>query len=158
MLLSYLAAINRKMKKLTPLLLLFFLFSCKKENVEGIVIGTTLLENQTYAENKKLDSIIRLTLKGDHNYLRRLNHFPCGSGAGCYDKGYIITQIIYRLKELQFNKMVDKLDKKELYGMEGLIRVGLEYGDNNNDGKPDNKKFEKEFPILLYKLQNKWKL
>ena len=91
------------MKKLIILILLLFIFiSCKKNNIEGIEIGVTLLENQSFAENKKLDTIIRKTLKGDYNSLRRLNHFPCGDGAGCYDKGFIITQIIYKIGENNF--------------------------------------------------------
>jgi hypothetical protein len=87
--------------------------------------------------------------------LRRLNHFSCNEGAGCYDKGYIITQIIYKIGEKEFNKMVDKLDKKELYEMEDYIRVGLEYGDNNYDGEIDNKNPKTEFPLLMEKLQHK---
>ena len=143
------------MKNLKLISLLLFLISCKKENIEGVEIGKTLLENQNFAENKKLDTIIRTTLKGDFNSLRRLNHFPCGDGAGCYDKGFIITQIIYKIGENNFNKMVDNLDRKELYGIEDYIKAGLEYGDNNKDGKMDNKIAEKEFPILMKKLSEK---
>ena len=143
------------MRKLILISLLLFLISCKKENIEGVEIGKTLLENQNFAENKKLDTIIRTTLKGDFNSLRRLNHFPCGDGAGCYDKGFIITQIIYKIGENNFNKMVDNLDRKELYGIEDYIKAGLEYGDNNKDGKMDNKIAEKEFPILMKKLSEK---
>jgi hypothetical protein len=143
------------MKNLKLISLLLFLISCKKENIEGVEIGKTLLENQNFAENKKLDTIIRTTLKGDFNSLRRLNHFPCGDGAGCYDKGFIITQIIYKIGENNFNKMVDNLDRKELYGIEDYIKAGLEYRDNNKDGKMDNKIAEKEFPILMKKLSEK---
>lgn len=121
--------------------------------INGIVMGETFIENQTYKENKRLDTIIQKTLKGDYNSLRRLNHFPCGEGAGCYDKGYIITQIIYKLGEDNFSKMVNKLDQKELYGMEGYIDVGLEYGDNNFDGKIDNLIFKNEFPKLYKTLK-----
>jgi hypothetical protein len=121
--------------------------------INGIVMGETFIENQTYKENKRLDTIIQKTLKGDYNSLRRLNHFPCGEGAGCYDKGYIITQIIYKLGEDNFSKMVNILDQKELYGMEGYIDVGLEYGDNNFDGKIDNLIFKNEFPKLYKTLK-----
>jgi hypothetical protein len=143
------------MRKLILISLLLILISCKKENIEGIEIGKTLLENQNFSENKELDRIIRTTLKGDYNSLRRLNHFPCGDGAGCYDKGFIITQIIYKIGENNFNKMVDNLDRKELYGIENYINAGLEYGDNNKDGKMDNKIAEKEFPVLMKKLSEK---
>jgi hypothetical protein len=143
------------MRKQILISLLLFLISCKKENIEGVKIGKNLLENQSFAENKKLDTIIRTTLKGDYNSLRRLNHFPCGGGAGCYDKGFIITQIIYKIGENNFNKMVENLDRKELYNIEDYIKSGLEYGDNNKDGKMDNKIAEKEFPMLMKKLSEK---
>ncbi|MCF6141363.1 hypothetical protein L1S34_08695 [Flavobacterium sp. K77] len=135
--------------------ILLVLISCKKENIEGIAIGKTLLENQSFADNKKLADIIKSTLKGDYDSLRRLNHFQCGDGAGCYDKGFLITQIIYKIGENNFNKMIDKLDRKELNGIEDFINTGLEYGDNNNDGKMDNKIADEEFPLLMKKLSEK---
>lgn len=142
-----------KFKSIFILCVIVCFFSCNKNKINGIVIGKTFIENQTYNENKRLDTIIQKTLKGDYNSLRRLNHFPCGEGAGCYDKGYIITQIIYKLGEDNFSKMVNKLDQKELYGMEGYINVGLEYGDNNFDGKIDNLIFKNEFPKLYKTLK-----
>lgn len=144
------------MRKSTLFIVLLFTISCKKENIENIKIGNTFLENQSFEENKKLDTIIKSTLKGNYNSLRRLNHFPCGEGAGCYDKGFIITQIIYKIGEKNFIKMIENLDQKELYGMEGYIEVGLEYGDNDGDGKIDHKIPEKEFPILMKKLAEKY--
>ena len=97
------------MKNLILISLLFIFISCKKDNIEGIEIGVTLLENQNFAENTKLDTIIRKTLKGDYNSLRRLNHFPCGDAAGCYDKGFIITQIIYKIGENNFQFTLARL-------------------------------------------------
>ena len=144
------------MNKLFFYLFLCMIISCKKENVEGIIIGKTLLENQSIIENRKLDTIIKLTINGDINSLRRLNHFPCNEGSACYDKGYIITQIIYKIGEQKFNLMIDKLDKKELFGIEDYIKAGLEYGDNDYDGKIDNLKAENEFPLLMKKLAEKW--
>lgn len=135
------------------MLLLTFL-SCKKDKVDGIVIGNTLLENQSLSENRRLETLITSTLNGDYNSLRKLNNFPCDS-AGCYDLGYVITQIIYKMGEPTFNKMIDKLDEKEIGSISGYIAVGLEYGDNNHDGKMDDKKSENEFPILMKKLSEK---
>ena len=143
------------MKQLVCILLASFLFSCKKENIDGIVIGSDFLEYQSIAENRRLDSIIKKTLKGDHNSLRRLNHFPCNNGVICYDKGYVITQIIYKVGEENFIRMVKHLDQKETFGMEGYIDVGLEYGDNDHDGKMDNKKSKVEFPNLMKELAKK---
>jgi hypothetical protein len=144
-----------KIKFLIITIILLNILSCKKKEIEGIIIGNTLLENQTVEENKKLDTIILKTLNGDYNSLRRLNNFQCEDGAGCYDKGYIITQVIYKIGESKFIKMVEKLDEKELYGIEYYIMAGLEYGDNDYDDKIDNKKIEKEFPRLLKVLKAK---
>ena len=139
------------MKKFFFLLIFFALSSCKKENIEGIIIGKTLFENQSLSENKELESIIKLTLKGDYNSLKKLNQFPC-SASGCYDKGYILTQIIYKMGETKFIEMTSKLDQKEIYEIDGYIKVGLEYGDNNYDGKMDNKTSQNEFPTLMQKI------
>lgn len=143
------------MKKYLLILLVLLFINCKKDNIQGIKINTTFLENQSLSENRKLDTIINKTLKGDWISLRRLNHFPCGESSGCYDKGFVITQIIYKIGEPNFIKMVRKLDQKELYGIEDYIRVGLEYGDNNYDGKMDNKNSENEFPHLMKLLSEK---
>lgn len=143
------------MKKILFISVILIFIACKKDNINGIIINSTFLENQSLYENRKLDTIINKTLKGDWNSLRRLNHFPCGEGSGCYDKGFVITQIIYKIGEQNFIKMVRKLDKKELYGIEDYIRVGLEYGDNNYDGKMDNKNSETEFPLLMKLLSEK---
>ena len=143
------------MRKLALIFLLTTLCSCKKDTIEGIIIGYDFLEAQSFAENQRLDTIIKKTLAEDHDSLRRLNHFPCNGGSACYDKGYVITQIIYKMGEKKFADLVEKLDRKEAYGMEGYIAVGLEYGDNDYDGKMDNKKAEIEFPNLINELAKK---
>lgn len=135
--------------------ILFFAFliglllsSCKQYKVDGIVIDHTLYENQSYSDNKELRQIIRETLKKDEKALAKLSDFWCGEGAGCYDLGFIVTQIIYRIGEKDFSLMVLKLSKKDVKAIEDLVITGLEYGDNNNDGKMDNKQIENEFPEL----------
>ena len=143
------------MNKLIISILFLCLISCKQDNINGIEIGITLLEHQSLDDNKKLVTLIEGTLKGDYKALSQLNLFPCGGGEGCYDKGFIITQIIYKMGEDDFVKIVDKLAQDELIGMKDCIRAGLEYGDNDKDGKIDNKALEKEFPMLMKKLSKK---
>lgn len=150
------------MKKLTKIVLTTFiigltLVSCKQNEVEGILIDQTLYVNQTLSKNKELRQLIRQTLNKDEKALTKLTDFWCGGGAGCYDLGFIVTQIIYKLGEKDFMTMVDKLDNKEIRGLEGLIMAGLEYGDNDRDGKMDNKRFENEFPELFQILKAKKK-
>ena len=129
------------------------LTSCKHNEVDGILIDHTLYVNQSIERNKELRQLIRQTLNKDEKALANLNNFWCGGGAGCYDLGFIVTQIIYRIGENDFIEMINKLESKQIYGLEGLIIAGLEYGDNDKDGKMDNKRIETEFPEL-YKLLN----
>lgn len=129
--------------------------SCKQNEVEGILIDQTLYVNQTLSKNKELRQLIKHTLNKDEKALAKLNDFWCGGGVGCYDLGFIITQIIYRQGEQEFMTMADKLNYKEIRGLESLIMAGLEYGDNDKDGKMDNKRFENEFPKLFELLKSK---
>ena len=127
------------------------LISCKQNEVDGIIIGNILCENQSFSNNRELRKLIRQTLNKNEKSLSILNNFWCGGGAGCYDLGFIVTQIIYRLGEQEFINMVSKLNREEFISFKSLIEVGLEYGDNDRDGKMDKKKIENEFPCL-YKL------
>lgn len=129
------------------------LTSCKQNEVDGIFIDHTLYENQSLKKNRELRQLISQTLNKDEKSLANLINFWCGGGGGGYDLGFIITQIIYRLEEKNFMIMVAKLDRSEINGLEGLIMAGLEYGDNNNDGKIDNKRIETEFPELLKQIE-----
>ena len=74
--------------------------------------------------------------------------------AGSYELGYIITQIIYKIGEDDFYKIISSLSPEEIKGFEGYIQVGLEYGDNNHNGVMDNKKMNQEFPRLYNLFQN----
>ena len=131
------------------------LTSCKRNEIDGILIEHTLYIHQSFSDNKELRQLIRQTLNKDEKALAKLNDFWCGGGAGCYDLGFIITQIIYKIGEKDFMTMVDKLDNKEILGIDGLIMAGLEYGDNDRDGKMDNKRLENEFPELLRLIKSK---
>ena len=133
--------------------LIIFIFglgfnSCKQNEVNGIIIGHTLSENQSLSENRELIQLIKDALNHNEQAIPNLTNFPCGGGAGCYDLGFVLTQIIYQIGEDEFNEMVLLLDTNDINELRGLVMVGLEYGDNNNDGKSDNKKIEKEFPTL----------
>lgn len=131
------------------------LTSCRQNEVDGILIDHTLYENQSLSDNRELRQLIHQTLNKDEKALAKLNKFWCGGGAGCYDLGFIITQIIYRIGEKEFASMVKKLNKEETNSIEGLIMAGLEYGDNDKDGKMDDKRIENEFPELQQLLKSK---
>jgi hypothetical protein len=130
------------------------LSSCRQNEVDGILIDHTLYENQSLSDNRELRQLIHQTLNKDEKALAKLNNFWCGGGAGCYDLGFIVTQIIYRIGEKEFSSMVEKLSKEETNSIESIM-AGLEYGDNDKDGKMDDKRIENEFPELQKLLKSK---
>lgn len=131
------------------------LASCSLNEVDGIRIDQTLYENQSFVKQQELRQLIRQTLNRDEKALAKLSDFWCGGGAGCYDLGFVITQIIYRVGEKDFIAMASTLDSKQSAVLESLITAGLEYGDQNKDGKVDNRRIETEFPALSELLKSK---
>jgi hypothetical protein len=119
--------------------------SCKQNEADGIIIGNTLYENQSLYENQELRDLIIQTLKKDGMALLKLSNFNCGGGAGCYDLGVVITQIIYRLGEKEFLTMFGILSESEVKLILDLINVGLEFGDFDNNGVMDNKVLKVNF-------------
>ncbi len=138
---------------ITFLLSLLIIIACKQQSTEDIFIGETLYQNQDHLDNRELISLIEQTLDGDKEALSSLVTFPCGGASGCYDLGFVITQIIYKLGEDQFITIAKQLDKNERHQLEGFIQVGLEYGYHNKDNKCDNRRIAHEFP-KLNKLMN----
>ena len=137
------------------LMLAFLITACKQNEVKGIIIDSTLYTNQSISENKELRLLIEQTLNKDETALAKLSDFWCGGASGCYDLGFIVTQIIYKLGVEDFVTMVEKLGQKERAALYSLILFGLEYGDNDKDGKKDNRLIEDEFPALFILLQSK---
>ena len=135
-------------KKTILLFLTIILISCKKEKVDGIIIGYTLFVHQSLTENRKMENLIYQALKKEKNAFVEIKNFPNGGAASSYDLGYVLTQIIYRIGEKDFVDILREIPKSERNEFEGLIAVGLEYGDNDYDGKMDNKRMETEFPKL----------
>ena len=122
--------------------------SCIKNEVEGIEIGHNLYDTQGYSTNKELINLIKQSVKKDENSLTKLINFWCGGGAGCYDLGFVITQIISKIGEDEFVIMTNKLSTDNKAMLVVLIGAGLEYGDNNKDNKMDDTTMDKVFPKL----------
>jgi hypothetical protein len=135
---------KQKFRFISIAFLIVLLNSCvKKKEIEGIVIETTLYENQSYQSNKELCGLITKTLDKDENALSKLIDFWCGGGAGCYDLGFIVTQIIYKMGEDEFLLMAQKLNTGQFDDLVDLIEVGLEYG------YVGDKRIDDEFPKLF---------
>ena len=148
---------NLKRQVIIVLILGLTFSSCKQNDVDGIIIEATLYANQDFKSNRQLRNLIKRTLQKDEKALAELNKFWCGGGAGCYDLGFVMTQIIYKLGEKEVLQMVNKLENEETRGIKSLIAAGLEYGDNDKDGKIDKKHMEDEFPELLKLLKARTK-
>jgi len=125
------------------------LISCKTDNVEGIILKNTLVELQDYSENKRMASLIKATLNEDSEAFKQLINFPTGGGESSYNLGYVITQIIYRIGGNETIELIKNYDSRDLNLLQGMINVGLEYGDNDYDGKMDEIFIKDEFPDLL---------
>lgn len=121
---------------------------CIKTEVEGIEIGHNLYDTQGYSKNKELINLIKQSLKKDEKSLAKLINFWCGGGAGCYDLGIVMTQIISKIGEDEFVIMTNKLSTDDKTMLVSLIGAGLEYGDNNRDNKMDETTIDKAFPKL----------
>ena len=135
-------------KRIFFLSLIFIVISCKSDKVDGIIIGDTLFVHQSFSENQEMKNLIYQALKKDKNAITGITNFPNGGAASSYDLGYVLTQIIYRIGENDFAKILKEIPKSERNEIEGLIAVGLEYGDNDYDGIMDDKRMETEFPKL----------
>ena len=135
-------------KNIIFIFLTLTIISCKKEKIDGIIIGDTLFVHQSVSENRKMVNLINQALKKDKNAIIEITNFPNGGAASSYDLGYVLTQIIYRIGENEFADILRKIPKSERNEIEGLIAVGLKYGDNDYDGKMDEKRMETEFPKL----------
>jgi hypothetical protein len=118
--------------------------------VDGISISPDLFINWSNSHQRRqtITNLIEESLKKDKKAFIELTEFDCGGGAGCYDLGSIIVQIIYRIGEQNAVEIFKDLDSDKACLLECRIGAGLEYGDNDYDDKMDNKLIEKEFPKL----------
>ena len=124
-------------------LLFFACTSCNKSSINGIELGHTLIENQSYSENRELTQLIEKVLKKDSESLIKLMGFWCGGAAGCYDLGYVLTQIVYKVNEDEFLKMIKHLTKSQKSNLNSFLNVGFEYGNY------ENKTLDTEFPAVF---------
>ncbi len=125
--------------------------------VNGITISPDLFISWSNGQQRReqLTNLIEKSLKKDKPALIELTEFDCGGGAGCYDLGSIIVQVIYRIGEENAVNTFQNLNADKAFRLRDLIAAGLEYGDNDYDDKQDNKLIEKEFPKFHKLLSEK---
>ncbi len=131
--------------------------SCKQRETNEITIGSALYDNQDYKSNRHIRLLIQKTLEKDAQSLLDLINTDCGQAAGCYDLGFIVTQIIYSTGEKKFIEMLKDFNERDLDKLTNLIHAGLEYGDNDKDEKIDNRLMNDQFPMLDEFLMTKKK-
>ncbi len=120
----------------------------KPTKVKGIEISFDLIAYRSDSERERLVKLVEESLEKNQVSLIELIDYDCGGGAGCYDLGSVMVQIIYRIGEKNAVKIFSDMTSVKANRLSFLIRAGLEYGDNNYDGKMDNKLIESEFPEL----------
>ena len=118
-------------------------------NVNGIEITAEIAQfiSQSREIKNEYIELVKKSLKKDKTAFAKLTDFEC-DGASCYYHGSVIVQIIYRIGEDKAVKIFQELESDKACRKKSLIEVGLEYGDNDYDQKPDNKLIEKDFPKL----------
>lgn len=136
------------MKNFISISFILCLISCNQENASGIYLGTTLTVHQSFKENRVFIRIVENSLQGDVNSIEKLPDIWCGGASGCYDLGYVITQIIDELTEGVFIEKMMQMDYSQATKFNVFIRVGLEYGNY-----PTDMKYEDKYPHL-YKYLN----
>ncbi len=124
-----------------------FLF-CKKSEESGIKIGYVFTVEQNYLSNYIFRSDIRKAINQNENGLINLLEVST-DGESSYEMGFIMSQIVYKIGEENFINMIKKLNSRQKSDIYSYIEVGLLYGDQNNDGEFDDKRIEKEFPLIF---------
>lgn len=121
----------------------YYYMFVQPKNPGGIEIPYLLYDIHSHAEYQRLETLIHRTLNKDSQALYELSQFDCKGGAGCYDLGYIITQIMFKMGEKDFITMCDKLNNEQLQQVRAFMDVGLKYGHGI-----DPKNFATTFPLF----------
>jgi hypothetical protein len=128
--------------KFTFLYSFFLLLSCSVKEYDGIKIPYSI-HNRTDFLDRKVRNVIKSALKHESNAFKEFILLTSKvDGESAYDLGYVLTQIIDRIGEDKFIELNKNLINREKQLLIGFIGVGLEYGDNNYDGKRDNERIE----------------
>jgi len=74
---------------------LIMLISCGSEETRSVLVGNALYAHLSFREKNEINNLIKSSLSGNESAILGLINFPCGGAAGCYDLGFVITQVIY---------------------------------------------------------------
>lgn len=133
---------------------IFLFISCIKEETRSIKLGYDLTGGQSIKENRELIKFVNQVLDKKEIGIINLINFKT-NGAGSYDLGSILAQLIYKLGENDFIFLTKNLNNQQKIELKSLLEAGFEFGDNNHDGKIDDTALYKVFPKLNKVLENK---
>lgn len=68
------------------------------------------------------------TLHGDTGGLASLVKFDCGGGAGCYDHGEVLVQLLRQIGDAKFSSKAKKLRTETKDEQRSLFAAGFEDG------------------------------
>lgn len=126
----------------------------KVEVVDGIKIAGVdgaLFYNSTVSDNQKLANLIKRVLAKDKSAVKELLDVDCGGGAGCYDLGFIFSQLVFKIGEDEFISLTTDLNSQDKGALLGFIDVGLEYGYEPYSTKTTKSTFPKLYKVLYQK-------
>ncbi len=132
---------------------MFTLSSCIQKEVKGIKLGHNLYDTQGWSYNRILCKRIDKTLQKDPIALKEIINGSYGGGAGDYDLGEVVVQIICKIGESEFIKLAVQLNSEERNHLRQYIEAGLEYGNEYFFEVKNKRNIKKQFPKLEIVLQ-----
>src|SRR5690606_25563875 len=128
------------------------LISCSVKEYDGIEIPYSIHIRTDFLD-RKVRNVIKSALNNEPNSFKDLIELSDEvDGESAYDLCYVLTQIINRIGEDNFLELTKELSNDEKQLLKSFIMVGLEYGDNNYDGKIDNEKIENVYERINQKF------
>lgn len=117
-----------------------------KSNVAGVRLPQSGYLSSVF-DRFRYASLVEGVLSGDARDLGALVDFWCGGGAGCYDHGAVIVDIMYAIGDQRFYDMAHQLNSETVLSMAGYIAAGFEYGGFVD--APYDYDFREDFPKTL---------
>jgi len=134
-----------RIKKFLIFSFIFLLISCSVKEYDGIQIPYSIHIRTDFLD-RKVRNVIKSALQDDPNAFKEfISLSDKVDGESAYDLGYVLTQIINRIGEDKFIELTKNLTTDDKQLLKSFVRVGLEYGDNDYDGKMDNASIENTY-------------
>lgn len=123
-------------------------------SIEGVNVSNVAGSMQISVEGYKYHRHLRLLLvEQDPDALRYLINADCGGGAGCYEHGMTLVQVLIKLGDSSFSGILPKLRKEESERLLNLLSAGHEYGGFSVTPKWED--FANRFPLTFNALHEK---